>query len=255
VIHGSDQHGTPPGERIKRIKELGYHDIIFDLASSNRSVMTCLLNKAKLKIGFPYRALQARLFYDIATCRSDLNFEVNDMINMLHVFGAKTRYPHVYQMPGVAVVRDRPYIIYFAGASTPAKCWPADHFTALIQQLAQLYPQYEHLALEGIQAWEKADTILGTLNKLENTGAINANTIEDTTALLKGAALVVSNDTGIRHIAIACSTPTVGIFFADPYRYWPRYPIHDVALPDPTWPPSVESVKVACITLLDNTGQ
>ncbi|HEX5635871.1 MAG TPA: lipopolysaccharide heptosyltransferase family protein, partial [Gammaproteobacteria bacterium] len=56
VIHGSDQRGTPIGERIKRIKELGYQDIIFDLASSNRSVMTCLLNKAKLKVGFPYRA-------------------------------------------------------------------------------------------------------------------------------------------------------------------------------------------------------
>lgn len=250
VIHGSDQRGTPLRERIKRIRELGYHDIIFDLASSNRSVMTCLLNKARLKIGFPYRALQARLFYDIATCRSDLNFEVNDMVNMLHVFGAKTLYPHVYQMPGEAVVRNRPYIIYFAGASTPAKCWPANHFTSLIKALAQQYPQYDHLVLEGIQTWEKADVILGPLNNTGNTGAINANTIEDTTALLKGAALVISNDTGIRHIAIACATPTVGIFFADPFRYWPRYPIHDVVLPDPVWPPGVESVQAACVNQL-----
>lgn len=255
VIHGSDQRGTPMRERIRRIKELGYHDIIFDLASSNRSVMTCVLNQAKFKVGFPYRALQARMFYDIATCRSDLNFEVNDMINMLHVFGAKTRYPHVYHMPGTAVERSQPYVIYFAGASTPAKCWPADHFTALIQQLAANYPQYEHLVLEGIQAWEKADSILGPVRHMKNTGAINANTIEDTTALLKGAALVISNDTGIRHIAIACGTPTVGIFFADPYRYWPRYPIHDVVLPDPTWPPAVESVKAACVNQLDNAGQ
>jgi ADP-heptose:LPS heptosyltransferase len=255
VIHGSDQRGTPMGERIKRIKELGYHDIIFDLASSSRSVMTCLLNKAKLKVGFPYRALQARLFYDIATCRSDLNFEVNDMISMLHVFGARTRYPHVYAMPGAAVVRNQPYVIYFAGASTLAKCWPADHFTALIQDLATRYPQFEHLVLEGIQSWEKADSILAPITHLKNTGAITANTIEDTTALLKGAALVVSNDTGIRHIAIACSTPTVGIFFADPYRYWPRYPIHDVVLPDPAWPPAVKNVKAACVTQLDNTGR
>lgn len=250
VVHGSDQRKTPLRERIKRIRELGYHDIIFDLASSNRSVMTCLFNQAKLKIGFPYRALQARLFYDIATCRSDLNFEVNDMINMLHVFGAKTRYPHIYQMPGETVVRTRPYVIYFAGASTPAKCWPADYFTALIRNLASSFPQHEHLVLEGIQAWEKADAILGPVSNLDNTGAINANTIEDTTALLKGAALVVSNDTGIRHIAIACGTPTVGIFFADPFRYWPRYPIHDVVLPDPAWPPTVESVKAACINQL-----
>jgi len=55
IIHGSDQRGTPIKQRIKRIKELGEQDIIFDLASSNRSVMTCLFNKATLKIGFPYR--------------------------------------------------------------------------------------------------------------------------------------------------------------------------------------------------------
>ena len=250
VIHGSDQRNTPLGVRIKRFKELGYHDIIFDLASSNRSVMTVFFNKAKLKIGFPYRALQAKLFYDIATCRSDLNFEVNDMMNMLHVFGVKTRYPHEYQMPGTAVTRSRPYIIYFAGASTPDKCWPGDHFAALIQDLANLYPKHEHLILEGLQTWEKADAILASVKKPGNTRAISANTIDDTTALLKGADLVVSNDTGIRHIAIGCGTPTVGIFPGAPYRYWPRYPIHEAVLSDPVWPPSVDSVKAACIKLL-----
>ena len=250
VVHGSDQRNTLIWQRIKRFRELGYHDIIFDLASSNRSVMTCLLNKAKLKIGFPYRAIQARLFYDIATCRSDLNFEVDDMVNMLHIFGAKTSYPHLYQMPGEPIVRKHPYIIYFAGASTLNKCWPVNHFSTLIQEMAQLYPQYEHLVLEGIQTWEKADAILGPLKHLENAGAINANTIEDTTALLKGATLVISNDTGIRHVAIACGTPTIGIFFVDPFRYWPRYPIHDVVMPDPAWPPSVEKVKAACINQL-----
>ena len=250
IVHGTDQRDTSMQARIQRMKELGYHDIIFDLASSNRSVMTCLLNPAKFKLGFPYRALQARLFYDIATCRSDLNFEVHDMISMLHVFGAKTTYPHQYNMPGDMLVRERPYVIYFAGASTPAKCWPGTHFAALMQKLAQSHPQYEHLLLEGIQAWEKADVILGAIKNQQNIGSITANTIEETTALLKGARLLVSNDTGIRHIAIACNTPTVGIFFADPYRYWPRYPIHDVVLPDPAWPPSVEQVEAASIKLL-----
>ena len=82
VVHGTDQRGTPIWKRIKRMRELGRQDIIFDLACTNRSIMTCVLNPATLKIGFPYRKLQARLFYDVATCRSDLNFEVNDMLAM-----------------------------------------------------------------------------------------------------------------------------------------------------------------------------
>jgi ADP-heptose:LPS heptosyltransferase len=253
VVHGSDQRGTPILKRIKRIKELGYQDIIFDLAASNRSVMTCFFNKAGLKIGFPYRALQAKLFYDIAISRSDLNFEVNEMMNMLHVFGAKTAFPHRYQMTGEAVRRERPYLVYFIGASVPDKCWPHDHYSALLQELSVRYPDHDHLVLEGIQSWEKADAILAPFVGSSHVMAISTDTVEATTALLKGASLLISNDTGIRHIAIACETPTVGIFYADPFRYWPRYPIHDIVLPEPAWPPSMDKVKQACIALLDQT--
>lgn len=255
IIHGSDQRGTPIKQRIKRIKELGEQDIIFDLASSNRSVMTCLFNKATLKIGFPYRKIQARLFYDVATCRTDMNFEVNDMLGMLNIFGIKTAYPHVYDMPGEALSRDRPYVVYFAGASTADKCWPTDHFTKLIGDMAMQYPDHDHLVLEGIQEWEKAETILRPLNTIENASGISADSIEKTTALLKGASMVVSNDTGIRHVAIVCGTPTIGIFHRDPFRYWPRYCIHDIVIPEPEWPPSVDAVKNACLNMLDDTDK
>lgn len=67
IVYGSDNRNISIRERYKRIKELGDQDIIFDLASSSRSTMTCLLNRATLKIGFPYRKLQARLLFDIAT--------------------------------------------------------------------------------------------------------------------------------------------------------------------------------------------
>lgn len=251
IIHGSDQHGTPIKQRIKRIKELGYQDIIFDLASSNRSVMTCLLNRAALKIGFPYRKIQARLFYDVATCRTDMNFEVSDMLSMLNIFGIKTSYPHVYDFPGEALTRELPYVVYFAGASTLDKCWPASHFTGLIKEMAAKFPHLDHLVLEGIQDWERSDAILQPLHELENTAAVNADTIETTASLVKGACLVVSNDTGIRHVAIACGTPTIGIFHRDPYRYWPRYSNHDIVIPDPEWPPAVDDVMAACMNLLD----
>jgi ADP-heptose:LPS heptosyltransferase len=252
VVHGSDQRDTPLRERIKRMRELGHHDLIFDLACTTRSIMTCLLNPAILKIGFPYRNIQARLFYDVATCRTDMNFEVNDMLAMLNIFGIKTAYPHVFNMPGEPFKRDKPYIVYFAGASTPVKCWPAGHFTQLLQELTAIYPDHDHLVLEGIQTWESANAILEPIRDHKNAGSVNADTVEETTALLKGADLVVSNDTGIRHLAIVSETPTVGIFWADPFRYWPRYGTHDIVLPDPDWPPSVDSVKSVCLKVLQN---
>ncbi len=253
ITHGPNQRNVSLREQLKRIRELGYNDIIFDLAASNRSIKTCLLNKARLKIGFPYRPLQARLVYDVAICRSDLNFEVSDMLNMLHIFGAKTVYPHQYDMPGTPLKRPRPYIVYFSGASTQVKCWPAQHFSKLIRKMSTSYPDYDHLLLEGILDWEKANSaaILTPLKNINSIKSIQADTIEQTTALLMGADLVVANDTGIRHIAIVSNTPTVGIFFSDPYRYWPRYGIHEVALPEVDGPPEVEEVYSMCTRVLN----
>lgn len=253
IVHGSDNKNISIIERYKRIKELGEQDIIFDLASSSRSTMTCLLNRATLKIGFPYRKLQAKFLFDIATPRSDLSFEGCDMMNMLNVLGIKTDYPHRYNMPGETLKRARPYIIYFIGASTPDKVWPAERFTELIGLLSSDYPDHDHLVLEGIQEWETADKILSPLKDSKNVAVINADTIDETVTVLKGADMVISNDTGIRHLAIVSETPTVGIFFQDPYRYWPRFEIHDVALPGEDGPASADEVYRCCTNILTKT--
>jgi ADP-heptose:LPS heptosyltransferase len=254
IIHGHDQRDTPLRERIRSIRELGYHDLIFDLASSNRSYMLLFFNKAMLKIGFPYRKTQAWIFNDVATCRSDLNFEVDDMLNMLKVFGARTAYPHVYNMPGNPVTRPRPYIIYFTSASVAYKCWPADRFIALLKDLSAEYPDYDHIILEGVLPWEKeiVQKILTPFDNIDNVYSLSTSTVEEATDLIQGSRLVVSNDTGIRHLGIVSQIPTVGIFLWEPYRYWPRCDIHDVAIPDDSGPPEVSQVKQTIVKQLEN---
>lgn len=257
INYGSDKKYVPLQERYKRLKELGPQDIIFDLASTSRSVLTCLLTSAALKIGFPYRRFQAKLIYDIAIPRSDLNFEGADMMCMLNALGIKTSYPHRYDMPGIPMEKEKPYIIYFIGASTPTKVWPAKNFSELLRLLSADYPNHNHLVLEGINEWENATEILKPLKSIENIGVINTDTIDETVSVLKGAELVVSNDTGIRHLAIVSETPTVGIFFhvpdvlwPRPYRYWPRFGMHDIAMSDDPGPTPVSEVRDCCKDIL-----
>ncbi|MGB5396351.1 MAG: glycosyltransferase family 9 protein [Gammaproteobacteria bacterium] len=253
IIHGTDQRKTPLLTRIKKIRELGYQDFIFDLACGNRSFLTCMFTPALLKFGFPYRTIRAWMFYDVAICRSDLIFEVDNMLSMLHLLGAKTVYPHVYNMPGEDMKHDRPYVVYFPGASEPSKCWPREYFSQLIEQMSKKYPDRDHLILNGLKDWERAENIIDSIQDTINIKAVDADTIEETTALMKGADLLVSNDTGVRHVAITSNTPTVGIFIGGPYRYWPRYDIHDAVFPgekNQTVP--VNEVYKACIGLLDN---
>jgi len=252
IVHGTDQRRAKFGEKYARFKELGRQDIIFDLAATPRSFLTCVLNKATLKIGFPYREMQRRLFYDIAVPRSDLNFEVDDMMSQLHSLGVRTRYPHRFNMPGIPIRRNRPFLIFFTGASTPAKCWPEDHFSKLIDRLSADYPALDHLLLKGINPWESGESIIRPLIDRPNVATVEADTIEETVNLLLGASLVIANDTGIRNLAIVCEVPTVGIFFAtDPYRYWPRHSgMHEIVLLADGGVPTVDDLYASCTRIL-----
>jgi len=235
VIPGTDQRGVSRITQIKKMRELGYHDLLFDAAATSRSFWVCKLNKAFIKVGFPYRPLQRYQFYDVAVLRSAFRYEAEAMLDMLHIFGFKTRYPLDFDLPGEGMLRDKPYIVYFTSASMPEKCWPEDRFVSLLQLACAEFPEHEHLVLKGVSESESISKIMSALDS-ENVTAYQAETVELTSALLKGASAVVSNDTGIRHLAVAAGVPTVGIFLqaekhhAEPYRYWLRYPIHEVAM-------------------------
>jgi len=247
VIPGREQKGISIGNRIKKIRELGYHDMIFDAAATSRSFWVTRLNKALIKVGYPYRILQRHLFYDVAILRSSMRFESDAMLDMLHAFGFKTRYPLVFDLPGDPLIRNKPYIIYFTSASMPEKCWPNEKFAELIGRASVLLRDYDHIVLKGVSESESIYQIM-TIAKADNVIAYETETVDATISLIKGASSVVSNDTGIRHLAVAAEVPTVGIFlqpekpYAEPYRYWLRYPIHEAAFRADGATPSTDEV-------------
>ena len=248
-VHVINRKATA-SEKYKQTKELGYHDFIFDLASTPRSRQLCLLNKALIKFGFPYKKFRAFLYYDIAIPRNDLTYEVDDMLKMLQAVGVKTTYPHIFDLPGEAIKRDKNYVVYFIGASNTYKMWPTENYAEIISRLSDEFPQFEHLILEGINHWEKADAPLSEISSRDNVSIIEPDTIDFAISLLKGATLSVSNDTGIRHLAVTAGTPTVGIFHANPYRYWPRYNHHDIVMKQEDGPALVDEVHQSCVNTL-----
>jgi len=230
VVYGSDQKDVKLKQQIKRAKELGDQDLLFDLAVSNRSTWLCLFTRAKLKISFPYHNIQRYVFYDIAVSRSDMRFEAENVLEMLNILGHATQYPLVFDFQVEAAVREKPYVVYFPSSSVPIKCWPHSNYAELVGEMAEKYPDHEHVVLAGIAEWESIDDIMEALDGRQNVTGLNLDDYDDTVSLISGAAMLVANDTGIRNIAIACETPTVGIFFAtEPFRYWPRYPGHEAA--------------------------
>jgi len=241
----STKEKTGIWQSYKAYKDLGQQDLLFDLTASTRSFALSLMARAKFKIGFQYRSLH-KFIYDIAIPRSAYRFEAGTFLEQLCPLGINFAWPPQFDMKVSLVKRDKPYIVYFPTASSPAKSWPAENFSILIGKMAAELPHHEHIILSGISEWEKvvADDIMASLSEIGNISQLEAG--PDDYALLKGAALLVSNDTGIRHLGIALGTTTVCIFFlTPPYRYWPRYGRHQVVYNQDASMPSCQAVAIA----------
>jgi len=237
-------------QRIKEIKKLPSCDIIFDLTDSSLSLLIILLSKAKLKIGYPYRWIR-RIFYDIATLRSDFVLESLSAIHMLNILG----YKHtdlIYGFEDKYFKKDIKRIIYFAGAALKSKCWERGKFILLIEKMAKKYTNYEHIILQGIKEDEKFLDIYNSLKNIKNVKLQSAMKLNETMQYLSDSRLVISNDTGIRNMAIAVDTPTIGIFFATgAFRYWPRNNKHECVFNLNYTSPSVEDVFNESVRLLN----
>ena len=231
---------------LKKIKSLKFketQDIIFDFANTSSSRQICFLNKAFLKIGFPYRAIEQKLFYDICIFRSDFHFEGDIMFDALKILGHKPEYPLNYGLVNFNRCEDK--IVYFFGASTETKQYPKKMYYELIWRLCEKYKNYEHILLEGVNPNEKFDDIPENLNNKSNITIKSKLDLNDLISFLSKCRLCVSPDTGVRNVAIAVHTPTVGIFYSTvPYRYWPRYENgHDAAFNRSGEIPSVSEVE------------
>lgn len=213
--------------RIKQAKTLEPQDIIFDLTDSTITLLLVILSSAKLKIGYPYRAIR-RFFFDIATLRSDFVVEAQSVLHMLNILGAKTRTPLVYGNEVNYPKTDIKQIVYFAGASVKNKCWEEKNFKALIGKMSDEFKDYNHVILQGIGKDEKFLEIYEPLKDKANVILQEVMPIEEVMQFLSNSRCLVSNDTGVRNMGISLQTPTVGIFFdIPPFRYWPREEKHD----------------------------
>ena len=115
---------------------------------------------------------------------------------------------------------NRPVVVLAPGAVGPSKRWPATAYAALAR----------HLIAEGFAVWvvggpeEKslAVEIIGETSAHDLTGHDLRNAI----LALAAAAVAVSNDSGLLHVAAALGTPAIGIFGpTSPWHWAPLNPL------------------------------
>jgi ADP-heptose:LPS heptosyltransferase len=240
-------------ERLRSYRELGYHDLLFDLTASSASAWITKVNPAQVKFGFAHNPF-SRWIYDVTLPRSILTYEAQTYLHMLALLRLRYAWPPDFGWPPHVAASDPPYLVYFPTASGPSRCWPAERFGALMGRLAQALPHHEHRLLYGMGAWEvEADDLaLAAAGAHPNIKAVRDATGDAFRALLRGATLFIGNDTGVKHLATGLGTPTLALMprsLVD--TYLPRFDFHDEVHDPEGEEPTVDAVEQAALRLLE----
>jgi ADP-heptose:LPS heptosyltransferase len=111
------------------------------------------------------------------------------------------------------------YVCIHPGARDPARRWPAAGFAAVADTLAA---EGFRVVLTGTAAECTCTAGVAAAMRFKALNAAGRTGVGAMAALLEGAALLVTNDTGVSHLGAAVGAPSVILFLAsDPDRWAP----------------------------------
>lgn len=130
-----------------------------------------------------------------------------------------------------------PYAVLNPGGNNEAKRWPADRFIEVGRVLAR---RGLRVAVNGSPA--EAPLCDDIAAEIEGAASLPAhgNTLRGLKSIVAGASIMVTNDTGPRHFAVASGVPTVTLFGPTDPR-WTSVPTKSreaIVVADPTLDPS-----------------
>jgi lipopolysaccharide heptosyltransferase I len=124
------------------------------------------------------------------------------------------------------------YAVIVPGSAHQEKCWPIERFAALADKISSQFGL--SIVATGIEQEASVVERLKGLANVPITNLAGRTSLSELIALLSGAKLVVSNDTGPGHIAAASGVPLVLIFGrSNPVRVAPYGRKHCVVAIDP----------------------
>lgn len=147
----------------------------------------------------------------------------------------------------IAQAQGKTLVVLQPGSTDRRRCWPPERFAAVADRLAE---QGALIAINGTSG--EAELVAQVLEHMRHpaldlTGRLDLSGL---CGLLERADLLISNDTGPLHLALAIGTPSVGIYWlTNLIEFDPLRPdIHAAALSVRTQCPvcGVENLKTRC---------
>ena len=122
-------------------------------------------------------------------------------------------------------------VINSSGVWGTAKLWPADHVEQLARRIVEHHP-WQVLLHCGPAERDAANAVASRLDhpRVKSMGRADQLPIGLTKAVLARAAVVVSTDSGPRHIAVALNRPVVSLFGPTDPRWTQTYNVPEIEL-------------------------
>lgn len=214
---------------VAAVRELraGRYDVVLDLQGLIKSALFARSTGAPRVIGFGSRYARealARVFYtevydpgrgglfDPRETRHAIAINLA-LLDTLGITPAAPEFPiEAVQSPSAAQIAQQTggrYALINPGAAWPNKRWPSARFGALAAAMRQ------RTGLQSVVLWGPGEqSLAGEVVAAASGAAVTSppTTIADLVALARGAALMISGDTGPTHVASAVGTPIVGIY-------------------------------------------
>jgi len=215
--------------RVAAIRELraGRYDVALDLQGLIKSAVLARASGAARVVGFSPRYARerlARLFYtDVYHPGADGLYDPREtrhvvtinlgLLRVLGVTAADPEFPIAQVESEAARAASRQtggrYALLNPCAAWPNKRWPPERFSMVAAELRARH------GLMSVVLWGPGEEALAAavVEAADGAAVLAAKTsIADLVALARGAALMVSGDTGPTHVAAAVGTPVVGIY-------------------------------------------
>jgi heptosyltransferase-2 len=192
-----------------------------------RNMVFARLAGPKYVVGIELSAFEA-FVYDQARWSGLWEHEVTRYLRLLAPLDVRRR-PARFELPPPdaweetvleAVERHRPFVAFCPGGKQEGHLWPLDRFGAIAARVRR-ETGHDVVAIGSAGESESCKALL----RLAGGGVSFAGRlgVRGTSALLKRAALLVTNDTGPMHLAAAVGTPVAAIFASRDFagRWYP----------------------------------
>ena len=201
-------------------------DWAIDLQCLLRSSLLALASGARRRTGLSDGREGSRWFYtETIHMPAEPTHAVDRYLMLPHQLGIavdRVEFPLAPDPRGPGAPREK-LIVINPGARWPSKRWPAGQFSALLDALAARWPDHRLAIMGGTDELPLAQTI-ASQTRTPPELLTGRTTLPELIALMRRARLMISNDSGPMHIAVAVGTPVVALFGPTDPRLTGPYP-------------------------------